>query len=87
MITFYCINTKIHKYNFVFVIEQLTREYGLFSPYKQLKIMDLFEKYNEYLNKRIFSTYTPNPNPNPILKSPPLILLICQLEYKFHLPL
>jgi hypothetical protein len=35
--------------------------------------MDLKEKYNEYSNKRIYSTYTPNPDPNPIVKSPPLI--------------
>jgi hypothetical protein len=88
MISFYCINIekaigvieRKHivninslKYNLIFVLEEFVRELGLFSPYKQLKRMYLKE-------------ITPNPDPNPIAKSSPIIStnLSSRIETSFN---
>jgi hypothetical protein len=42
------------------------------------------EKYNEYSDNRIYPIYIPNPNPNPIVKSP--LLIFTNLPSRIEIP-
>jgi hypothetical protein len=71
-------NSNIYKYNIIFILEHLVKNFGIFSPYKQLKRIDCKEQYCNYGNQNIQPILTPTSTPifPSIAQTPTLPTLI-----------
>jgi hypothetical protein len=57
-------NSDIYKYYIIFILEHLVKNFGLFSPYKQLQRIDCIEQCYNYGNRNIQSIPQPSQNVN-----------------------